>query len=88
MLSRVLILNMGITAYFGGALLLVLWYRVFVRQSVDKTQVQLRQNIILVEPSIYILKLFRRLEYIWNGPEILRQAQVGLRFTPEQQRRG
>jgi hypothetical protein len=79
---------MEITAYFCGALLLLLWYRVCARQSVDKTQVQLRQNIILVEPSIYILKLIRRLEYIWHGPEILRQAQVGLCFTPDQQRRG
>ncbi|EAA67059.1 hypothetical protein AN8437.2 [Aspergillus nidulans FGSC A4] len=62
---------MEITAYFCGALLLLLWYR-------------LRQNIILVEPSIYILKLIRRLEYIWHGPEILRQAQqrISQMFQP------
>jgi hypothetical protein len=79
---------MEITASFCSALLLLLWYRVFVRHNVDKAQEQPRQNIILVEPSIYILKLVRRLEYIWNGPEILRQAQVNLCFTPDKQRRG
>ncbi|KAL3431896.1 cytochrome P450 [Aspergillus tetrazonus] len=46
---------MGITAYFCGALLLLLWYRVLVRHSVDKTQVQLRQNIILVKNMPYAI---------------------------------
>ncbi|KAL2827744.1 cytochrome P450 [Aspergillus cavernicola] len=67
---------MRVAASFCSALLLLLWYWVYVRLRVNKSQGQSRRNIILVEPSIYVLKLIRGLEYIWNGPEILRQAHV------------
>ncbi|KAL4923644.1 cytochrome P450 [Aspergillus undulatus] len=65
---------MGIAASLCSALLLLLWYRVCVRLSVDKSRKESWQNIVLVEPSIYILKFVRGLEYLWNGPEILRQV--------------
>ncbi|KAL4812022.1 cytochrome P450 [Aspergillus spinulosporus] len=46
---------MEITASFCSALLQLLWYRVFVRHSVDKTQEQPRQNIILVKNMPYAI---------------------------------
>ncbi|KAL4767118.1 cytochrome P450 [Aspergillus nidulans var. acristatus] len=46
---------MEITASFCSALLLLLWYRVFVRHNVDKAQEQPRQNIILVKNMPYAI---------------------------------
>ncbi|KAL4935822.1 hypothetical protein BDV06DRAFT_233927 [Aspergillus oleicola] len=66
---------MIVTAVSCGALLL-LWYRIRSHLNVDMAKEDTRQNVTLAEPSIYILKLLRSLEYIWNGPEILRKAHM------------
>ncbi|KAE8159537.1 cytochrome P450 [Aspergillus tamarii] len=57
-----------------GMLLFLLCFRLWIR--ISKSQEPRRQNIILVEPSIYILKVIRRLQYLWKGPEILQTAHV------------
>ncbi|KAI9368588.1 cytochrome P450 [Aspergillus egyptiacus] len=67
---------MGTFLPFCGALLLLLWYWICARFRARESREQARRNIILTEPPIYIPRLIRRLQYLWNGPEILWQAHV------------
>ncbi|KAL4919574.1 cytochrome P450 [Aspergillus aurantiobrunneus] len=63
------------TAPLCGALLLLVWLRMYLRIN-TKSQDPQRQNIVVIEPSLYILKILHGVQYLWNGPEILRKAHV------------
>ncbi|KAB8074945.1 cytochrome P450 [Aspergillus leporis] len=67
---------MGATTFCSGLLLLLwLWRCVFMRAYGSGRELRHR-NIILVGPSIYILKVIRQVQYLWKGPEILLHAHT------------
>ncbi|OJJ96883.1 hypothetical protein ASPACDRAFT_33517, partial [Aspergillus aculeatus ATCC 16872] len=42
-----------------------------------------RHNVVLVEPSSYILKVVNQLQYLLKGPEIVQKAHVKKMFQPK-----
>ncbi|PYH86450.1 cytochrome P450 [Aspergillus uvarum CBS 121591] len=66
---------MGV-ASLGSVLLILLCCWLCVCRLRAKSQESTRHNVVLVEPSSYILKVVSQLQYLLKGPEIVQKAHI------------
>ncbi|RAH44658.1 putative cytochrome P450 [Aspergillus brunneoviolaceus CBS 621.78] len=77
MLFSIIMTKMGV-ASLGSVLLLLLccWLCVHRLRAKSESQESIRHNVVLVEPSSYILRVVDQLQYLLKGPEIVQKAHI------------